>query len=49
MEGAKEMTKKCEDCKYYNCFEKKQFPCIDCDMRYKDRFERRKNNDYKTD
>lgn len=32
---------KCEDCRYYENFKKKEFPCVDCDMRYKDRFEKK--------
>ena len=35
-------VKKCENCKYYKYFKTQEFPCVDCDMRYKDRFEKRK-------
>lgn len=35
----KEKKKTCAECKYYECFDKKEFPCIDCMLDCKDRFE----------
>lgn len=32
-------NKTCVQCKHYECFDKKEFPCIDCMLDCKDRFE----------
>ena len=35
----KENNKTCVQCKNYKCFDRKEFPCIDCMLDCKDRFE----------